>query len=385
MVRDRPELIRRLCSHDRVASTKSLKCPGCSASLEYDPSTSRLKCPYCGSILEVQPTPDAQPVVEMDYEEARRRAAQDAAAGLGHLSSGAVQVECADCGAAVVFQPPDVAGQCPFCTAKIVVQPHSPDPLIAPQGLLPFAVPRANSIQSLRAWLTSRWFAPNSLKQVANPDRLEGIYLPFWTYDAAADTSYTGQRGEHYWVQESYTEMVNGEPQQRTRNVRKTHWYSASGRVHNSFDDILIPASKAIAAKRLDDLEPWGLEKIEPYNESYLAGFKAQRYQVQLEEGFGVARERMEGAIADTVRNDIGGDEQQIHSMNVTVSQVTFKHLLLPVWLGAYRFNGKVYQIAVNARTGEVSGERPYSAAKIILFIVCILIAIAILAVLKGN
>src|SRR5262245_54902280 len=138
-----------------VVSTKTLKCPGCAAPLEYDPSAAKLKCPYCASLIEVQRNPDSQPVVEIDYAEARRRAADDAAAGLGHLSSDSMQVECPDCGAAVIFQPPDVAGQCPFCTTKIVAQPHTADPLITPQGLLPFAVPRPQSIQHLRGWLSS--------------------------------------------------------------------------------------------------------------------------------------------------------------------------------------------------------------------------------------
>lgn len=368
-----------------MAEKQSLQCPGCAAPVEYDPQAAKLKCPYCQTLIEIQRDEHAQPVVEMDFEAAQRRAAGQAGEELAALSEKAVQVECSTCGAAVVFEPPEVAGQCPFCTTKIIAEPHTPDPLMAPQGVLPFGMPKPAAIQSLRGWLASRWFAPSDLKRVANPDRLEGIYLPFWTYDAEADTEYEGLRGEHYWVQESYTEMVDGRPQQRTRNVRKTRWHPASGRVHDTFDDILVPASKAIAKKRLDQLEPWGLEKVEPYNAAFLAGFKAQRYQVTLEEGMGAARERMEPAIRGSICSDIGGDEQQVLRMNVTLSDVTFKHLLLPVWLGAYRYQQKVYQIAVNARTGAVSGERPYSAAKIALLVLAILIVIALIVMLRAG
>jgi DNA-directed RNA polymerase subunit RPC12/RpoP len=365
-----------------VSAQKPLKCPGCSAGLEYDPSVAKLKCPYCATVIEVEQDEAAQPVVEIDYEEARRRVGPITQ---GQLSDKAMQVECATCGAAVVFEPPDVAGQCPFCTTKIVVQPHTPDPLITPQGLLPFSVPKPAAVARLRGWLSSRWFAPDDLKKVANPERLEGMYLPFWTYDAQAETRYTGQRGEHYWVQETYTEMVDGRPQTRTRSVRRTRWYPAAGEVSDSFDDILVPATKAVASARLDELEPWGLEEVQPYNASYLAGFKAQRYQVGLEEGFLDAQKRMEPTIHASIRADIGGDEQQIHSMKVNIHQATFKHLLLPVWLGAYRFQEKVYQISVNARTGEVSGERPYSWAKITLLVLAILLAVAVLAVMSKK
>jgi DNA-directed RNA polymerase subunit RPC12/RpoP len=328
-------------------------------------------------MIEVERDQAAPPVVEIDYSEARERLA---GLGSGQLSLKAVQVECSTCGAAVVFEPPDVAGQCPFCTSKIVVQPHTPDPLITPQGLLPFAVPKSRAVQELRQWLHSRWFAPDDLKKVANPDRLEGIYLPFWTFDAETHTRYAGQRGEYYWVTETYTENVNGRPVTRTRQVRKTRWYPAGGAVDNSFDDILVAASRAIATRRLDDLDPWGLENVEPYNPSFLAGFKAQRYQVSLEEGYADAQKRMEPAIRSTIQRDIGGDEQRITSMQVSILRSSFKHLLLPVWLGAYRYREKLFQIAVNARTGEVSGERPYSAIKITFFVLACLLALLILA-----
>ncbi len=47
--------------------------------------------------------------------------------------------------------------------------------------------------------------------------------------------------------------------------------------------------------------------------------------------------------------------------------------------MGAYRFQAKVYQVLVNARTGEVQGERPYSAVKIALLVALILLAAVIL------
>jgi len=93
----------------------------------------------------------------------------------------------------------------------------------------------------------------------------------------------------------------------------------------------------------------------------------------------------MATTIEQDVRRDIGGDEQQVESVNTMYSNVMFRHLLLPVWIGAYRFQSKVYQVAVNARTGEVQGERPYSAVKIALLVAAILAVILAVILLKAN
>ena len=144
---------------------------------------------------------------------------------------------------------------------------------------------------------------------------------------------------------------------------------------------MLVPATKSVNESRLDALEPWDLPALCAYEPAYLAGFKAQRYQVDLPAGFEKAKQVMERTISQDVRRDIGGDEQRIDRVQTATSKETFKHLLLPVWIGAYRFQGKVFQVVVNARTGEVQGERPYSATKIALLVVGILLLLFILMV----
>jgi hypothetical protein len=123
----------------------------------------------------------------------------------------------------------------------------------------------------------------------------------------------------------------------------------------------------------VNELEPWDLPELVGYNDSYLAGFVTESYQTQLKEGFDEAKERIRPVIETTVRADIGGDVQQIHSVNTSYNDITFKHILLPLWISAYRFEDKVYRFTVNARTGEVQGERPYSAWKIFFFVLTIL------------
>ncbi|HKP13167.1 MAG TPA: hypothetical protein VJZ91_13700 [Blastocatellia bacterium] len=355
-------------------------CPGCSADMVFDPKNNCLSCPYCG---RQEPIPaSASAVEERSYE----TYLQAAASQMGSLAADAVEVTCTQCGATVTFTPPEVAGECSFCGATIVAQPKAADPMVAPEAVLPFGVTQPQANDALKQWLSSRWFAPNALKRLARQESISGVYIPFWTYDAQTESSYTGERGEHYYEAETYTEQdQQGNTVTRTRQVQRTRWYTASGWVSRAFDDILIPATRSVSSQRLAALEPWDLQALNPYEPAYLSGYKAQRYQVELPQGFEEAKQVMAGTIDGDVRRDIGGDEQRVHQVETAYSDVTFKHILLPVYLAAYRFNQKVYQVMINARTGEVQGDRPYSFWKIFFFVLFCLAVIGLIVVLKKH
>ena len=205
-------------------------------------------------------------------------------------------------------------------------------------------------------------------------EKLKGVYLAHWTYDSNTTTSYIGSRGEHYYVTESYTDSDGN---RKTRQVRKTRWYPASGRVYLNFDDILVVANDSLPRKYTEKLEPWDLENLVTYTEEYLSGFSSERYSVGLAEGFDHAKDQVDGDIVGAVRRDIGGDEQRIHSRYTDWDNVKYKHILLPVWVTAYRFKDEVYRVVINARTGEVQGERPWSWIKITLAVIAVLAVIA--------
>lgn len=349
--------------------------------MEFDPQSGGMKCRFCGHMEAV--VPSAATVSVHTLEEGLAEAGASPGKSLGE---GALQVTCNGCGSVVAFQPPEVAGVCPFCGGAIVAQPKAADPLIAPDGVLPAKVPKEQAQARVREWLAARWFAPNALKRMAQQEGINGVYLPFWDWAADTDSSYTGERGEHYWETEYYTDRDNnGNTVQRERQVQRTRWYPASGRVAHKFDNVLVAATHSVNESRLNALEPWDLEALCAYEPAWLAGFRAQRYQVELPEGFEKAKQAMAKVIDGEVRKDIGGDEQQVMSIDTATSNTTFRHLLLPVWIGAYRFKEKVYQVVVNARTGDVEGERPWSVAKVSLLVVAIILVIVLLVAIGHH
>src|ERR1044072_711495 len=354
-------------------------CPTCSAELVFEPRDGFLTCPFCG---RKEPIPqDISEINEQSYEKYLR----PSETRINKLAPEALEVTCQGCSATVTFTPPQIAGSCPFCGNQIIAQPKSANPLVAPEAILPFSINQQQSDAALKKWLVTRWFAPNALYRLAYREGTSGIYLPFWTFDANSLTAYTGERGEHYFVTEEFTENdAQGNPVRRIRRVQKTNWFAVSGQVEHWFNDVLVAATKSINRDRLMALEPWDLPQLQAYNPAFIAGFKAQRYEVELSEGFETAKHLMTPKIYEDSRNDIGGDEQRVLTITTQHSGITFKHILLPVYLGAYKFNQKTYQIMINARTGTVQGDRPYSYWKI-FFLFLAIIALSSLIVLFAT
>ena len=344
-------------------------CSQCGGELTFSPADQKLTCPYCGHRQPV-PTSDER-VEELRLREHLSHAAEDQATEKQAVTA------CDGCGAELTLNP-DVAGDaCPYCGAQVAVREEHRRS-IRPNAVLPFQVTLRAARSALHQWIRSRWFAPNDLKRHAGRERsLQGVYVPYWTYDCDTVSHYQGQRGDDYWTTHTYTAMVNGKPVARTRRVKRTRWHSVSGTVRDRFDDILVPASGNLPREQSDALAPWDLHALEPYAPEYASGFRVERYQRGLIDGFAEARQAMHGTIRQSVRRDIGGDHQRVNDIRVQHRHITFKHILLPVWLSAYRYGRKVYRLMVNARTGEAQGERPWSWVKIALAVLAGLVLAA--------
>jgi len=340
-------------------------CINCGAKLTFAPGTESLSCEFCGAEnkIEVDESVRQEAIKEIDFHEFLRQGA-DTSAKI-EVST----ISCDGCGASTTFDPNVVSDTCDFCDNPLVAANAHTSSVIQPKAMLPFKVKDKEGQEMFKNWLKKLWFAPNKLKTYAKSDKLAGIYTPYWTYDADTYTSYSGERGVDYEVT---TTDSDGNETSETR----TDWSYVSGRVSRFFDDVMVPASKTLPQKLVHELEPWDLENLVPYDTKYLSGFKSETYQVGLEDGYGVAQNKMEPTIVSDIKGDIGGDRQRISSKSTSYNDITFKHVLLPIWLSAYRFNDKVYRFMINGRTGEVQGERPWSWIKITLAVLAVLAVI---------
>lgn len=340
-------------------------CPQCGADYRFAPAEGKLICDHCGHSEDISgAVPRTGAISELDFRKAIENQLPDQETEETRVAT------CPNCAAQITFDGATHATECPFCATPVVADTGT-HRQIKPRGVLPFALDEATARTAMSAWLGRLWFAPNGLKDYARKGRrMQGIYVPYWTFDADTKSSYSGERGTVYY--ETQTVMRDGKRVQQ--RVAKVRWQAVSGRVARWFDDVLVLASKSLPKRYTDALEPWDLSALEPYRPEFLAGFRAEGYSVPLEDGFNEARSHMDQVIARDVRFDIGGDRQRIHDIQTRISAVTFKHVLLPVWLAAYKYRGQTYRFVVNGRTGRVQGERPYSAIKITIAVVIALV-----------
>lgn len=354
-------------------------CDACGGDLRFAPGGNVLKCESCGNVQDIPAPPESARGLALGELDLDRALADD-------LPPAAMQeprtTPCPSCGALVVFQGATHATECPFCATPVVVGTGT-SRQIKPQALVPFHLTEPQARESMGKWLGNLWFAPGGLVEYARKGRaLTGLYTPYWTFDASTRSRYKGARGDHYYETQTVTVNVNGKSERRQQQVQKTRWTARAGWVGRAFDDVLVLASRSLPPGYARGLEPWDLSALEPYRADYLAGFTAEGYTVPLDEGHREAKAIMAGVIRGDVMRDIGGDVQRIDAVNTAFSSETFKHILLPVWMAAYKYNGKTYRFIVNGQTGRVQGERPWSAWKIAgaVIVVAVVVGVAVWA-----
>jgi len=276
---------------------------------------------------------------------------------------------CEICGAKVAFDTASISENCVFCGSSQVLTEEARRNSIRPESLVPLDVSRDDVKRSFRKWIGGLWFRPNALKRLKDFDGV-GVYVPYWTFDCHARSNWTAQAGYYYYETETYTTVKDGKPVNRTRRVRKTRWVPTAGERVDHFDDIPILASKGIDAGLARNLGEFDRRALVPYQPEYLAGWAAEEYSVPLIDGWRVGQSQVEGTQTSRCAGDVPGDTHRSLYVRTEVSDVRWKHVLLPVWSLTFRFKGKSYPVLVHGQSGRVVGKAPYSFWKILLFVV---------------
>lgn len=343
-------------------------CVNCGAELIYAPGTTELKCDYCGYTEEIRPS-------QNEIEELELKSYLEKMGSLSH-SEEISMLHCKNCGANQHIEENYKSLACVYCGSPLIIEDAYTEEWILPGAVLPFQINQQKAHQIFKNWVNSLWFAPNNLKKATiDPQNTKGLYAPFWTFDAQLYANYSGQRGEYYYV----SKTVGSGKNKRTVQERRTRWYPASGSVSGFVDDTLIKASNQKNGVIPAKIARWNLQLLKPFDSSYLSGFITEKYTIPLLEGHKASNEVAESIALTWAKRDIGGDTQRVSSIDVKLSDETFKHILLPVYISTYRFKGKRYNFYVNGQSGIISGDRPYSFWKIFFLVLFLIFVIAII------
>lgn len=360
---------------DPILDALQTKCKSCGGVAEYSPADENLKCNYCGAIAELDKTAAVIKTNNFDYW--KEKALEDNKSHDSVLE--ASEIRCRQCGATTTLPANTSAAKCAFCATPLILGEAHIKTFWQPEYLLPFKVSEKQCATNFKTWLGRRWFLPNKLKKYGvDTDTFKGVYQPFWAYDSETTTKYTGEKGINRTVH-----FTGSDGKRKTRT--ETDWHRVSGTVKQKFQDVFVPASNVLPAKISKQLTNWDMKNSVSYQKEFLAGFVTEIYQRDFVDSVGDAKKKMEQIIESKIRSDIGGDNQRVHSRQIHYDDLAFKLLLLPIWISAFQFNGKLYQFVVNGRTGQVIGEYPKSTAKIVLFVLMIILIIVAFAIFLNR
>ncbi len=352
-------------------------CPACGAQAQWNPAKQSLVCAYCGTTSPAEIREDGE-IVEHDLVMALR----DIPDSRRGWEAQKISVKCQSCNAISIFDPQRVAQNCDFCGSAQLVRYEDVKEVFRPESMLPFKISETQVRETIRRWYGSRWFAPNKLGGSALTDRLHGVYLPYWTFDAQVYAQWTAQSGYYYYETEYYTD---NQGRQQSRQVQRIRWEHSAGRLEHFFDDELVAASVGVDAAKLRAVEPFPTQELVPYNNGYVAGWVVERYQLDLVKAAQSSREVMEKKLYSMCADQVPGDTHRNLVVDSDYSGQTFKHILLPIWLLSYSYGARKFQVVINGFTGEIAGDYPKSWVKITLAILVALLAVLIIALLAGR
>jgi predicted RNA-binding Zn-ribbon protein involved in translation (DUF1610 family) len=361
-----------------ISALEKHACAACGAQAEWSPTRQKLICPFCGTESPYRIDRETGKVVELDLVTALRTLPAEERGWQTDRRS----VQCRSCHAVMVFDPARVGQNCEFCGSPALVDYDEIKAPIRPQGVLPFSVDRSRVRDDIRRWWRSKWFAPGRLARTALVDTVRSLYIPYWTFDARVHCPWQAEAGHYYYVE---VEGRNRHGRRVIRHERRTRWEPASGVVDHDFDDEPVPGTQGLPLDLLRKVEPFPTKEVVPYDTAFLAGHVVEHYKVVLVEAAGRSQQQMQAALERLCARQVPGDTYRNLRIFPTYSGRTFKHVLVPVWLLAYTYGARTFQVIVNGCTGKVAGRYPLSVWKVLLAVALVALALVVLAVMSEG
>ncbi len=339
-------------------SDDAYRCPACGLEMKPDPTSGKLSCPGCGH-TENACFEDTDHV-DFDFT------AIENDPMLRDWGIPVKTVICPGCGAKMIAAADDGMVSCAFCaTGPIIDAEESPG--LRPDAVIPFKIDAAKASEKVPEWIGKRYLAPFAFKAEYAAGPLAGVYLPYWLFDAHVNASYTGQAASSYTDTEITTVTGDDHTETKSQKVKKLRWRFVSGQLEKKFSNVIFNDVQQLDAKTLEKLEPFKLNELVKFAPKYLAGYLAARGKTGLASVWNRALDYMGGNVRDDVLGIVkrGADAVGAVSTCADFTDISYKHLLLPVWIGTYRYKKKVYHIYINGQTGIILGSSPKSVLKL--------------------
>ena len=350
-------VLSRPTLEDHVPLVSSQACPQCGGPVESQDKF----CPACGA---------ARPATDQERPAQRLQKF----------------FRCKHCGAEVAIDPDRRSYVCAFCDSPYVVE-FTPEQTgrQTPEFVIGFAVTPQKALEGFRAWLgANSWFRPGDLRSASAEDKLQGIYLPFWSFSMLAQSQWAASIGEHWWRTETYTTVEDGKTVTKTRQVCETEWWDLSGRHHQYYSGYLVSASRGLEQREAQQIFPFHLAALRRYEPYFLAGWLSEEYSVPQEQALQVTKDVFHQQEQQNIGGFLPGDTSSNLRVETCFDDIDSDLILLPIYLMSYRYRGKLRRFLMSGQTGKAHGDKPVSWPKILILVGVILAAVLAAVLIIG-
>jgi len=324
-----------------LSVVQEYKCPCCDGAIAFDAGTQQMKCPYCDTEFDV----------ETIREQAEENTPQEDTAWQqeqGKWQEGEVTAYvCQSCGGELITDATTAATACPYCGNPVVLS-HNVSGQLKPDCIIPFKLDKKAAMEALKKHLSGKPLLPKLFKDENHIKEIQGVYVPFWLYDATA----MGSAQYHATKVRTWADS-------RFYYTETSH-YRVGRAGHQEFSGVPADGSAKMDDTLMESLEPYDLCQAEPFNSAYLAGYLADRYDQTAQDCAQRADMRIRESTAETLRQTVCGYATvTTQGCTVNLRDASTRYALYPVWLLHTRYKDKDYLFGMNGQTGKFVGDLP--------------------------
>lgn len=334
-----------------MAVLQEYKCPCCGGAIEFNSTLQKMKCPYCDTEFEMDVLAaydqqlQEEPAENMTWENSVGGEWQEGE------TDGLCSYVCQSCGGEIVGDETTAATSCPYCDNPVVLTGRLSGGL-KPDLVIPFKLDKKAAKAALKKHYSGKRLLPRVFSDENHIDEIKGVYVPFWLFDADADAHirYRATRMRS-WSDASY-------------DYTETSYYSVVRGGSIGFANVPVDGSTKMANELLESIEPFNLAEAVDFQTAYLAGYLADKYDVDSDESIQRANERIRKSTEEAFASTIQGFSSVHPEMSrICLENGKVKYALLPVWILNTVWNGQKYTFAMNGQTGKLVGDLPVDKA----------------------
>lgn len=334
-----------------MAGIQEYKCPCCGGAIAFDSTIQKMKCPFCGTEFEMATLADYDNELKNDQADDMSWEMASEHEGQKDELYGLNAYICQSCGGEIGCDEHTAATSCPFCGNPVVLTGRLSG-VWRPDLVIPFKVDKKAAKAALKKYYEGKHLLPKVFKEQNHIDEVKGVYVPFWLFDAGANVNMRYKATKiRTWSDSRY-------------HYTETNFYAVTRGGKLKFEKVPVDGSVRMPDDLMESIEPFDFSEAVDFQSAYLAGYLADKYDVDAAKSVERANERIRKSAEDAFHETVRGYTTVVkESGSIRLENSRTTYALFPVWLLSTTWNGRNYLFAMNGQTGRMVGDLPLDKA----------------------